>query len=87
MFYVDDGLVAAQTAEEADGLVNLIASIFEIRKLGEPRDMLGIEIARDRQAAMITIRQSEKARALAVAFGVSGQRRAIPMAPWWFMEV
>jgi hypothetical protein len=87
MFYVDNGVLAAETVEEADDLVDLIASISETRKLGEPRDMLGIEIARDRQAGMITIRQSEKARALAVAFGVSGQRRATPMAPWWFMEV
>jgi hypothetical protein len=81
MFYVDDGMVAVQTAEEADDLVDLIASIFETRKLGEPQDMLGIEIARDRQAGTVTIRQSEKARALAVAFGVSGQRRDTPMTP------
>jgi hypothetical protein len=81
MFYVDDGMVAVQTAEEADDLVDLIASIFETRKLGEPQDMLGIEIARDRQAGTITIRQSEKERALAVAFGVSGQRQATPMTP------
>jgi hypothetical protein len=87
MFYADDGLVAAQTAEETDGLADLIASIIETCKLGEPRDMLGIEIARDSQAGTITIRQSEKARALAVAFGVSGQQRATPMTPRRFMEV
>jgi hypothetical protein len=61
MFYVDDGMVAAQTAEEADDLVDLIASIFETRKLGEPQDKPGIEIARDCQAGTIAIRQSEKA--------------------------
>jgi hypothetical protein len=48
MFYVDDGMVAAQTAEEADDLVDLITSILKTRKLGEPQDMLGIEIAPDR---------------------------------------
>jgi hypothetical protein len=33
LFYVDDGLVAARTAREADVLVDLVESIFEIRKL------------------------------------------------------
>jgi hypothetical protein len=61
MVYVDDGMVAARTVEEAEGLVDLIASIFETRRLGEPQDMLGIEIARDRKAGTITIRQSDKA--------------------------
>jgi hypothetical protein len=41
MFYVDDGLVvAARTDVEADALVELVASIFEIRALGEPKDFL-----------------------------------------------
>jgi hypothetical protein len=81
MFYVDDGMVAARTEEEAEGLVDLIASVFETRRLGEPQDMLGIEIARNRKAGTITIRQSDKARALAEGFGVKGQRRATPMTP------
>jgi hypothetical protein len=42
MFYVDDGMVAAWTVEEAEGLVDLIASIFETARLGEPQDMLEI---------------------------------------------
>jgi hypothetical protein len=74
MFYVDDGMVAAWTEEEAEGLVDVIASIFETRKLGEPQDMLGIEIARDLKAGTITIRQSEKARVLAAGFGVTPLR-------------
>jgi hypothetical protein len=81
MFNVDDGMVAARTDEEAEGLVNLIASIFETHRLGEPRDILGIEIDRNRQAGTITIRQSEKARLLAEAFGVVRKRRASPMTP------
>jgi hypothetical protein len=30
MFYADDGLVAARTVEEADGLVKLVGSMFTI---------------------------------------------------------
>jgi hypothetical protein len=55
MFYVDDEMVAARTEEE--GLVDLMAPIFETCRLGEPQDMLGIEIARDRKAGTKMIRQ------------------------------
>jgi hypothetical protein len=81
MFYVDNGMVAACNDAEADALVDVIASIFEIRRLGEPQDMLGIEISRDLAAGTITIRQCAKAKALAAMFGVEGERRATPMTP------
>jgi hypothetical protein len=81
MFYVDDGLVAARTAAEADALVDLVASMFSIRALGEPEDFLGIRITRDRVARTITIDQEDKARALAASCGVTGERRMVPMSP------
>jgi hypothetical protein len=34
MFYVDDGLVATRIAEEADGLVKMIGSMFPFRNSG-----------------------------------------------------
>ena len=80
MFYVDDGLVAARTAAEAEALVAIVASMFAIRELGEPSDFLGIRITRDRVARTITIDQEDKARALALEFGVTG-RRSVPMTP------
>jgi hypothetical protein len=81
MFYVDDGLVAAKTT--ADALVDLVGSmhIFEIRKLGEPQDFLGIRICRDRSAGTITVDQDDKAEAPAAEVGVSGQCRMVPMSP------
>jgi hypothetical protein len=42
MFYVDDGHVAAKTAEEADALLYLVAFMFSMR-FGEPEGCLGIE--------------------------------------------
>jgi hypothetical protein len=81
MFYVDDGMVAARNDVEADALVDVIAFIFEIRRLGEPQDMLGIEISRDLAAGTTTIWQCAKAKALATMFGVEGERRATPMTP------
>jgi hypothetical protein len=44
MFYVDDGLVAAKTAADADALVELVAGMFSIRALGEPENFLGIQV-------------------------------------------
>jgi hypothetical protein len=87
LFYVDDGLVAARTGEQADALVDLVASIFEIRKLGEPVDFLGIEIQRDRESGTITLMQKAKAEVLAAAHGVQGACRATPMSPECFASL
>jgi hypothetical protein len=73
MFYVDDGFVATKTAAEADALVDLVGSMFEIQKLGEPQDFLGIHICRDGSAGTITVDQEDKAEALAAEVGVSGE--------------
>jgi hypothetical protein len=87
IFYADDGMVAARTAAEADALVDLVAGMFSIHKLGEPQDMLGIKISRDRDAGTITIRQASKAQSLATAFGVEGERCATPMTPGVYGEL
>jgi hypothetical protein len=87
LFYVDDGLVAAKRGEEADALVELVGSIFEIRKLGEPVDFLGIEIQRDRGAGTITLTQTAKAEVLAAEHGVQGACRVVPMSPESFSSL
>jgi hypothetical protein len=81
MFYVDNGLVAAKTAAEADALVDLVGSMFEIRKLGELQDFLHIHICRNRCAGTITVDQQDKAKALAAEVGVSGECTMVPMSP------
>jgi hypothetical protein len=87
MFYVDDGLGAAKTAAEADAPEDLVGSMFEIRKLGEPQDFLGIHICRDRSAGTIIVDQEDKAEALAAEVGVSGQCRMVPMSPEAYGEL
>jgi hypothetical protein len=77
MFYVEDGLVAAKTAAEEDALVDLVGSMFEIRKFGEPQDFLSIHICRDCSAGTITVDQEDKAEALAAEVGVSGECRMV----------
>jgi hypothetical protein len=85
MFYVDDGLVAARTAAEADALVEIVASMLAIRSLGEPKDFLGIQVNRGRAARTISITQEGEAQALAESFGLRGGRKAIPMLPEVFL--
>jgi hypothetical protein len=87
MFHVDDGLVAAKTTSEADALVDVVGSMFEIWKLGEPANFLGIHICRDRSAGTITVDQEDKATALAAELGVSGTFRIVPMTPEVFGEL
>ena len=87
MFYVDDGLVAAKADEEADALVDLIESMFAIRRIVDPQDFLGIEFSRDRGAGTITIDQSRKIVAMALAAGVAGEKRSTPMTPAAFASL
>jgi hypothetical protein len=87
MLYVDDGLVAARTAEEADALVDLVASMFATRKLGEPQDFHGIEVSRDRDAGTISICHKREAESLAAIIHVVGTRKAMPMSPEVYGEI
>jgi hypothetical protein len=73
--------VAARIPKKADELVDLVESIFEIRKLGEPVDFLGIEIQRNRGAGTITLTWKAKAEALAAVHGVQGACKALPRIP------
>jgi hypothetical protein len=49
--------------------------------------MLGVEISRDRDAGTITIRQASKAKSLATAFRVEGERCVTPMTPVVYGEL
>jgi hypothetical protein len=85
MFYIDDGLVAARSTEQADALVELVASMFATRALGELEEFLGIQISLDRAARTISIVQKHKALRLELAAGLGlslwGRRKAVPMSP------
>jgi len=81
MFYVDDGLVASRSAADADALVRLVVTLFDIHEIGEPQDFLGIRIARDRGARHIKVDQQDKSLTLVTAAGVSGEKRRTPMTP------
>jgi hypothetical protein len=81
MSYVDDGVVKANAVEQTDALVELVASMFAIRALGEPEDFLGIQISRDRAVRTISIVQEHKALELAVGLGVGEAPKPAPVSP------
>jgi hypothetical protein len=62
--YVDDGIVAARDAEAARRLVDIVASCFEIRRMGEPKMILGMNVTRDKAAGTITLSQKDAIAAL-----------------------
>ena len=55
--------------------------MFAIRRLGKPKDVLAIEVMRDREAGTITLCHERKALALAEANGVAGQCRSVLKSP------
>jgi hypothetical protein len=79
MFYVDDGFLAAKSAAEADALVDLEWSIFEVWKFREQEDVLGIHIRWDRSTRTIIVDKENKALVLAAKLGVLGKFRMVPM--------
>ena len=48
LLYVDDIRIAANTTSDIDITVNKLASIFELKKMGEAPTFLGYSIIRDR---------------------------------------
>ena len=56
-WYVDDGLLAAHTAQVMEKMVHDIRGSFEIQDLGEPSRLLGVQIIRDQLHGTIHISQ------------------------------
>jgi hypothetical protein len=62
-------------------VVDLVASIFTIRKLGEKEDFLGIEILWDCRAGIISLLHEGRAQALAKSLRSTSARQATSMSP------
>jgi hypothetical protein len=66
--YVDDGIVAARDDAEAERIMDVIASCFAIKRMGEPRSILGMTVTRDWAAGTITLSQEGGVDALVERF-------------------
>lgn len=78
--YVDDIIIASTRMEDAQGLVEKLASAFQLRDLGVPKFFLGIEVARSSEG--ISINQRKYVLDLLEATGFSDCKpSSIPMEP------
>ena len=56
-WYVDDGLLAADSSESMSRMVRDIEKVFQIQDLGEPNRLLGIKISMDGASGRIHLSQ------------------------------
>ena len=79
-WYVDDGLLAANSTEAMDRMVHDIKGSFDIQDLGVPERLLGIRIIRNRELGTIHISQPSFIDTIAKRFNISpGKRITSPM--------
>ena len=79
-WYVDDGLLASNSVESMDHMIQSIKGSFNIQDLGEPDRLLGIMITRDRDLGTIHISQPSFIDTIARHFAIShGRAISSPM--------
>lgn len=66
--YVDDGLVAGESAEAVAEVMAMLSEFWDVRDLGEPDDFLGIHITRDVARGTLKIDQAAYAARLVEMF-------------------
>jgi hypothetical protein len=80
--WVDDLLILSTSRKEAEKTKIEIEGLFETKDLGEPRKIIGIEIARDRDAGTITLSQRHYIETLLAKYGLTDAKPlATPMDP------
>ena len=73
-WYIDDGLLAANSIESMERMVVDIRGSFDIQDLGEPEQLLGIQITRNRSLSTIHISQPSFISTIAKRFNISPGR-------------
>jgi hypothetical protein len=76
-WYVDDGLLAANSTESMDRMINDIRGSFDIQDLGEPDRLVGIRISRNRELGTIHISQPSFINTIAKRFEITSGRSVI----------
>ena len=70
-WYVDDGLLATNSTQVMDKMVNDIRGSFDIQDLGEPDQLLGIRISRNRDIGITHLLQPSFILTIAKHFNIS----------------
>ena len=69
--YVDDMLVFSRTKEEGSAVVDALEQLFPVKRIGEPKKFLGMEVTRDRQHRTIALRQTVYIQDVLERFGMA----------------
>jgi hypothetical protein len=80
VIYVDDLLVATETAEGMEVVKGLLEGRFATRAMGEPQYFLGMNVCYDQEQGMLTLNQQTYVEALLEKYGsYVGMPRTLPM--------
>lgn len=79
LIYVDDALICGHR-DDVDKIVEMLATDFDIRKLGAAQFFLGMEITRDRGSKTLTLSQKKYASQILERNGMRDAKpRSVPM--------
>jgi len=83
LLYVDDMLIASKSKVEIDKLKAQLRTEFEMKELGEAKEVIGKEIQKDRRKGTVCLTQTQYLKKILQRFGVDGKTKPVstPLAP------
>jgi ATP-binding cassette subfamily B (MDR/TAP) protein 1 len=76
MLYVDDMLIAAKSKKEITTLKAQLSSEFEMKDLGAPTKILGMEITRDRKYGLLFLSQHDHINKVLHCFNMPNAKKS-----------
>ena len=76
-------LIACKSKVDVDNLKKQLAKEFEMKDLGEAKNILGMEIRRDKQACKVWLSQKAYLQKVLQKFGIDGKSKTVstPLGP------
>ncbi len=68
--WVDDLLIFAETVKDLDEIKRELAGLFDVKDMGKPKKIIGIEIERDRDNGTISLSQQQYIDGILTRFGL-----------------
>nr|GAT44721.1 predicted protein [Mycena chlorophos] len=80
--WVDDLIILATSKDEGERVRKELGTLFEMKDMGEPRKIIGIEVTRDRSAGTVTLSQRHYIESLLDRYGFSNLNAvSTPLVP------
>jgi len=83
LLYIDDMLIDSKRRSAIDKLKKNLSSEFEMKDLGEAKNVLGMEIERDRRSGKVSLTQMGYLQKILQRFNIDGDTKSVstPLAP------